>query len=229
LKIITFYADANLPDKAKRNQEGFDWRKAILMLEKSAARFGYKTLLVTDRETEFDAPWLRTGDAKHEGIMHWLLGAQAAAMLAIDEPAILVSPDTLIYSRLDFLFGSWDIALLTRQKPKPIVNSVIAFKPSYEVFKAWCDVIKEAESLPPESIEWGADIDAVVNVFKVAPLEARARNVAGVRAMMIPTTGIFQSAPKVGKVSPMPAAIWDFKGGRKARMTEYARLINADI
>jgi hypothetical protein len=231
LKIITFYADCLLPDRARNNQQGFDWRGAIRMLEKSAARFGYQTLIVTDRYTAMDAPWLRYGNALEDGLMMWLLRAQAAAMNGFDgEQAVMVSPDTLIAGKLDFLFGDWDVSLLTRRKPKPIINSVIGFRPSYALTDLWKTVVDAADCLPDESKQWGADIDAVVDVLEIQPMEDGVREIAGVKARLVPVTSRFQSIPKTAtKPFLMPDAIWDFKGARKAMMPKYARLIDAHI
>lgn len=231
MKIITFYADCLLPDRARNNQQGFDWRGAIKMLERSAARYGYQTLVVTDRYTAMDEPWLRCGNALEDGLMMWLLRAQATAMNAFGgERAVMVSPDTLIAGKLDFLFGDWDVSLLTRRKPKPIINSVIGFRPSYELTCLWKTIVDAADCLPDESKQWGADIDAVVDVLDIKPMEDAMRSIAGVNARFMPVTNLFQSIPKTAvRPSRLPAAIWDFKGARKSMMHRYARLIDAHI
>lgn len=230
MKIITFYADCDLPRKAKRNQDGFDWRRAIKMLEKSAAKFGYETLIVTDQDTEIDTPWLRWGDAKRDGVMMWLLKAQAKAIEQFSEDkAVMVSPDTLITKPLDFLFGPWDLSLLTRAKPKPIVNSVIGFRPTEQLANLWQNIVEEANALSDDSKAWGADIDAVVNVLRINPSENSGRIVNGVVVRMMPVDGIFQSVPKASDGRRINAPILDFKGPRKSLMASYAKAINAHI
>lgn len=228
LKIITFYADCYLPENAQRKQDGFDWRGAIAMLSKSGARFGYEVLAVTDQHTEIDSPWLRYGDAKKEGLMMWLLNAQAAAIAEFaGDKAVMVSPDTLITRKLDILFGEWDVTLLTRKKPKPIVNSVIAFRPSAALSDLWRDVAAAAESLPADSKLWGADIDALVGAMNIKPLENCARMVKGVRAKFLPISGVFESVSLTGNPNMLKAPLWDFKGARKSLMPQYARLLDA--
>lgn len=202
---------------------------AIAMMAKSAARFGYETLIVTDERTQIAAPWLRVGSAMDDGLMMWLLKAQAAAIKASEEPAVMVSPDTLISGRLDFLMGSWDLSILTRTKPKPIVNSVIGFRPGPAVARMWDEIVDIAAGLPDESREWGADIDAVVNRLDIRRDEDKVRVVDGVTVKLIPLHGKFKSVPREGPARMLGAPIWDFKGPRKARMVEYAGLLNAHI
>lgn len=224
MKIITFYADAELPDKPRANQEGFDWRKAIKHLERSGNRFGYQTLVVTDERTQIEAPWLRVGDAS-EGMMMWLLKAQAAAVAASKEPSVMVSPDTLLAGSISFMLGHWDMSILTRAKPKPIVNSVIGFTPSKRLNSLWSRFVESAETLSRESLEWGADIDSLVNVMGVQPLENAIRNVDGNLVRFIPLIGKFESVKFHQKPHRLSSPIWDFKGARKAMMPAYAKVL----
>lgn len=225
MKIITFYADCDLPERAKVKQQGFDWRAAIGLLKRSAARFGCQTVVVTDAQTDIPA-WLRVGNAKADGVMTWLLQAQAAAIAACEsERAVMVSPDTLIAGPLDFLFGDWDVSIMTRVKPKPIVNSVIGFRPSARLWGLWQRVVSRAAELSDESKAWGADIDALVDVLGIRANENGMRDVCGVRARMMPLAGRFASAKLGERPRPMPVPIWDFKGERKALMPGYARLL----
>lgn len=198
------------------------------MLEKSAAKFGYRTLVVTDEKTEIESPWLRAGDAKEDGLMMWLLKAQYAAICKADAPAIMVSPDTLIAKPLDFLAGH-DLTLLTRKKPKPIINSVIAFTPSDALAALWDEIVRLAENLPADSREWGADIDAVVNRLAIKPNEKSIRSVAGVNVRLLAMDGLFQSVKRERAPHRIDAPIWDFKGARKSLMPGYARLLNAHL
>lgn len=224
MRIFTYYADCDLPEKAKRNQDGFDWRGAIGLLTASASRFGYSVTVVTDTATQIDAG-LRVGNAREQGLMRWLLRAQAETIAEATGPAVMVSPDTLIAGRLDWMFGEWDVALLTREKPKPIVNSVIAFRPGGELAALWRRVEERAAGLSEASRAWGADIDAVVDVLGVKPAEDGVRVVDGVRAKMIPLRGRFQSVRVDALPTVLPAPLWDFKGARKSRMPDYARLL----
>jgi hypothetical protein len=170
---------------------------------------------------------LRVGNAKDEGLMMWLLRAQHAAIVASQEPAIMVSPDTLIARPLNFLAGHWDLALLTRRKPKPIINSVIAFKPTPAVANLWGEIVTIAADLPEHSREWGADIDAVVDRLAIQFNEDATRNVGGASVRFLPMEGKFQSVRHDRQPHHMQVPIWDFKGSRKKHMRGYARLLNA--
>lgn len=226
LKIITFYADCQLPEQPRKNQEGFDWRAAIELLRRSGARFGYETVVITDERTKRVQPWLRTGNAIDDGVMTWLLKAQRAALASFTgERAVMVSPDTLIAKPLDFLFGDWDVALLTRAKPKAIVNSVIPFRPSPRLVSLWDRVLERAAVLPEDSRAWGADIDAVVDICGIAPLEDRERKVGDVAVRFLPVEGRFESVRLKGAPARLPSPLWDFKGARKALMPAYARAL----
>lgn len=225
MRLLTYYADCVLPEKARLNQHGFDWRGAIALLTASAARFGYPVTVVTDISTPMQAPVIRVGDAKEQGLMQWLLHAQAETIARADEPSVMVSPDTLIAGRLDWMFGQWDLALLTRAKPKPIVNSVIAFIPSDELLATWRRIESRAEGLSAESLAWGADIDAVVDVLSIAPAEDGERMVDGVRVRLLPMKGRFHSVRRDALPVHSPAPIWDFKGARKSQMPGYAGLL----
>lgn len=218
MKIVTFYADCHLPEIARRKQGAFDWRQAIGWLRDSAARHGYETLVVTDTQTDIDA-WLRVGDAKASGLMLWILEAQAEAIRQADGPCVMVSPDSLVMGKLDGLFGNWELALLTRAKPKPIVNSVIAFQPKDRVHRLWLKIIENARTLPPSSREWGADIDAVVNCLNIRPHENGVRMVDLVRTKFIPMETVFTSVRDTKPTTP----IWDFKGNRKQNMHRFVR------
>jgi hypothetical protein len=229
LNIITFYADCSLPDEPRKNQDGFNWRKAVKMMAKSGERFGYRTLVVTDSATDIEGPWLRVGNARAEGLMMWLLRAQHAAICASTEPSIMVSPDTLIAKPLNFLMGFWDLALLTRRKPKPIINSVIAFKPTPAVASLWSDIVILAAGLPQHSRDWGADIDAVVDSLAIQFNEDSTRQIDGVCVRLLPMEGKFQSVRHDRQPHHMQAPLWDFKGSRKRHMRGYARLLNAHI
>lgn len=231
LTLITFYADADVPEVHRHKQEGFDWRWAIGQLERCATRFGYRVATVTDADTR-DVPgtWLRYGNARKQGLMHWLLGSQAAAIAHAHETGlgnvVLISPDTLIAKPLDFLFGSWDVCLLTRLRPKPIVNSVIAARPSPSLAGVWWGIAGQAKSLPPESQEWGADIDAVVNAFGITPMQRGTVTRGALRVHLQPVTGTFTSAPLGARAAtPLRTPLWDFKGPRKALMADYARML----
>ena len=228
LNIITFYADCKLTGLPDKNQAGFDWRKAILMLAKSGERFGYKTLVVTDSETDIENPWLRVGNAISDGLMMWILKAQYAAICKSSEPAVMVSPDTLIAKPLGFMVG-FDLMLLTRPKPKPIINSVIGFTPSDSLAVLWDEIVRVAENLPSDSLEWGADIDALVQRLQIQPNENGVRNVSGVNVRFLPVEGRFQSVKRDRAPYMLQSPIWDFKGARKSLMPGYARLIDADI
>jgi hypothetical protein len=224
MKLVTFFADCQLPDAAKAKQNGFDWRWAIKELEQCGRRFGVETLVVTDTKTDLPA-WLRTGDATARGIMLWLLDAQLEAIRTAEEPIVMVSPDTLIAGPLDFLFGMWDVCILTRPRPKPIINSVIALHPSQKVAGLWERICQRARLLPPESREWGADIDAVVDELTIKPMENGKRKVAGVDVRFMPVNGHFVSVPSGRNANRLSEPLWDFKGSRKALMPSYAALL----
>lgn len=226
MKIVTFYADCELTGKPQQKQAGFDWRNAIEQLRKSAARFGYETLVVSDTRTDIDAHW-RYGNAKERGVMNWLLYAQWCTTIETDQGGdwAMVSPDTLIGKPIAFMFGPWDLSLLTRPRPKPIVNSVIAYKGSTRMAKLWGRVYDEFKHLPPDSKEWGADIDAVVNVLSIKPSETGLRECDDVRVKFYPMKGNFRSVALDISPRSIPEPIWDFKGARKALMPAYARLL----
>ncbi len=230
MRLITFYAEANLPEAAHQKQKGFDWRWAIGALTASATRWGMHVDVVTDNHTLFASePWMRVGDAKKQGIMLWLLDAQKAAVQATKEPIVLISPDTLITAPLKFLEGPWDMAMLTRRRPKPIVNSVIYVRPGKKVSEAWERVLYRAHRLPVASREWGADIDALVHEFRVRPSENGLRELNGVKLKLIPIEGKFVSVPLGVAASPIKAPIIDFKGARKASMPNYAKLFDGPV
>jgi hypothetical protein len=225
LKIATFYADAELQGKPRANQKGFDWRQAIKHLTASAKRLGIDTVVVTDKHTEIDA-WMRVGDAKDQGVMDWLLLAQREVMRATkDGQWLLVSPDTLLHRSPAFMFGPWDLCLLTRPRPKPIVNSVIAYTGGPKPAKLWGDIYDRAQTLPQDSREWGADIDAVVDVLKIKPEESGLRTLGDTRIKFYPMKGVFRSVKHGHTPKLMTEAIWDFKGPRKSIMDGYARLL----
>lgn len=225
MNVVTFYADADLPPEPKAKQAGFDWRWAIGELSRTAKKANLPTRVVTDSKTDMPDAWLRTGNAKQDGLMLWLLDAQEAAIWNSDGPIVMTSPDTLIAGRLNMLFGNWDVCLLTRKKPKPIVNSVIAVNPSEKVGKLWNRVCAYARQLPEHSREWGADIDALVDMLSIKPLENGIREVDGIRVRFLPITSVFQSVPSATPHRRLPVPIWDFKGSRKRLMPTYARLL----
>lgn len=225
MKIVTFYADAELPPVPRAKSAGFDWRWAIGELRRTArAALAVETLVVTDRRTALaEEPWLRVGDAREEGIMLWLLGAQAAAVEHAGEPILMVSPDTLIAGPVP-MFGCWDVCLLTRGRPKPIVNSVIAVKPNPRTRLLWRRLAEEACRLPAASREWGADIDILVESLRIQPNEDGLRSIDDVRVRLLPMSPLFRSIDS-GTPYRLPQPVWDFKGSRKRRMPEYATLL----
>ena len=231
MKLITFYAECNLPDKPAAKSAGFDWLGAIDQLERSGRAFGYQTLVVTDAHTDLRGrkAWERHGDAKAQSIMLWLLDAQAWAVSEARaqgfDRIVMISPDTLVARPLDFLFGRWDVAMLTRSKPKPIVNSVISARPSPAVSRLWSLFCERARHLPPESQAWGADIDAPVDVLQIRPMENAVRGFNGVAVRFLPINGRFASVPLGAQASRINVPLWDFKGARKALMPAYARLL----
>lgn len=227
MKLVTFYAECDLPDKPAAKSAGFDWLGAIDQLERTGRAFGYETAVVTDSTTDLGPrkAWVRVGDARASGIMLWLLFAQMEALIHAHEPIVMVSPDTLIAAPLDFLFGRWDVCMLTRGKPKPIVNSVISVRPSAPVTDLWDAFRSRAEHLPPESRAWGADIDALVDVLHIRPLENTVRAHNGVAVRFLPINGRFASVPLGAPASRLRVPLWDFKGARKALLPDYARLL----
>lgn len=219
---MTLYADCMLPDFAQVKQSGFDWRQAIAWLGKSAALQGYKTKIVTDTQTDIQA-WLRVGNARESGLMRWILDAQAETIRKTDSPSVMVSPDSLVMGPLDVLFGGWDVVLLTRNKPKPIVNSVIAFQPSDRLARLWQRVSDHAKSLDARSLEWGADIDALVSYMSIQPTENGVRMIDDVLVRFMPMASVFTSVSRTGARPSAP--IWDFKGSRKSLMAQHARTL----
>jgi len=230
MRLVTFYAEANLPDAAREKQKGFNWRWAIYALAASAERWGMSLDVVTDNHTPFAAqPWLRVGNAKDEGIMMWLLEAQRAAVREAKGPVVLISPDTLITAPIKFLEGPWDMSILTRRRPKNIVNSVMWVRPGRAVNDAWDRIVRQSKQLPPASREWGADIDALVNHFRIRPAEDNLRVVAGVKVKLIPIDGKFVSVPLGAAPRPIKAPLLDFKGARKSLMQGYAKMLQEPV
>lgn len=226
MRVLTFYANARLPEKPAAKSAGFDWRQAITELERSvAAHLGAQTLLVTDCHTKTSRECIRVGDAKAEGVIMWLLDAQAAAIRAMTEPFLMISPDTLIAGPLDVLFGDWDVCLLTRARPKAIVNSVIAVHPSAALAEIWEGSARAARALPPEARAWGADLDAIISAFHIQPSENAVRDVSGSRVRLMPMETVFCSASMRLEPQRIGVPIWDFKGARKRLMPHYARLL----
>jgi hypothetical protein len=226
LKVVTFYADAKLPPRPAFKSAGFDWWRAVADLERSvAASLGASTLLFTDAHTPTTRECVRVGDAKAEGVIMWLLDAQAAAIRHMVEPFLMVSPDTLIAGPLDVLFGDWDVCLLTRERPKHIVNSVISVRPSAALASLWEGAARVARALPPDAKAWGADLDVLVSVFGIQPREDAVREVGGVRIRLMQMESVFQSAHPRTVPAPLPVPIWDFKGVRKKLMPQYADLL----
>lgn len=225
MKVATFFADCELPPEPKRKSAGFDWHRAIGELRCTVrASLGVETMVVTDERTAVEGPALRVGDARAEGVMLWLLDAQAEAIRTWTGQLLMVSPDTLIAGRLDVLFGDWDVCLLTRARPKPIVNSVIAVRANAAVAARWDAIARAARAMPADSRAWGADIDALVDAFAVRPREDGIREAGDLRVRLLPIDGVFRSA-----AAPQPQRlaepIWDFKGARKAWMPGYAALL----
>lgn len=225
MKVVTFYADAELPAGPAAKSRGFDWRWAVNELSRTArSALDAETLVVTDLDTPMWYPWVRTGDAHEDGIMLWLLDAQAAAIARADGPILMVSPDTLINGPVP-MFGDWDVCLLTRERPRPIVNSVISVMPGPAVSRLWRNMAERARNLPPKSIEWGADIDILVDVLRILPNEDAVRTISGVRVRLMPLAGLFRSIDPGAPARRLAEPIWDFKGRRKQRMPDYAALL----
>lgn len=227
MKVYTFYADAaGLPEQVRKKSEGFNWRAALGTLERSVRKsLGADMVVVTDAHTQLDYDVLRVGDARKESVILWLLDAQAMVMREAEGKCLLVSPDTLIAGPLDLLFGDrWDVCLLTRPRPKAIVNSVIAARPTRALGEMWTKLARAARALPLDAQAWGADLDAVIAAFRIQPSERGVREVDGVRARLQPIDGIFRSV-RAGRVETHPEPILDFKGGRKAILPQYAALL----
>lgn len=221
MKVVTFYAECTLPEQHRPKAAGFDWRGAIGNLKATVHRFtGLETVTVTDTRTDIEAA-LRVGDAQAEGVMLWLLDAQAAAIAEFGD-VLMVSPDTLIAGPLVSMVGPWDVCLLTRKKPKAIVNSVMMARAS--AARVWGEIAASARWLSAESREWGADIDAVLGAFHVEPSENATREVRGITLRLLPVDGVFRTVP-AGVARRIAEPIWDFKGWRKQRMPEYARFL----
>lgn len=222
MNILTFYADCSLPDFAQVKQAGFNWRQAMAWLERSAALQGYPTKVVTDTQTELEA-WLRVGNARKSGLMKWILESQTEAIRQASGPSVMVSPDSLVMGSLDALFGGWDVVLLTRKKPKPIVNSVIAFQPSDRLARLWQRMAAHSKCLDAKSLEWGADIDALVSYMNISQSENCTRMIDDVRVRFMPMEPVFTSVSRSGARANTP--IWDFKGSRKSLMAQHARAL----
>lgn len=226
MRLVTFYADAELPYKPAQKSAGFNWRQATRALAASAVKsLGVGTDIVTDAATVIQGASLRVGDANRDGVMLWLLDAQAAAIRASAGRLLMVSPDTLIAGPLDCLFGDWDVCLLTRDRPKPLINSVIAVEASPRVADWWEGRALAGRCCSPESQAWGADVDVLVDAVQIKPSEDCVRGVDGLRFRLMPAASIFRSVDMVGRAKRYRQAIWDFKGQRKARMPEYAALL----
>ena len=226
MKLATFYADCELPWKPAQKSAGFNWRQACRALALSAVKsLGVGTDIVTDAATVIQGASLRVGNAKADGVMLWLLDAQAAAIRASKGKLLMVSPDTLITGPLDCMFGDWDVCLLTRERPKALINSVIAVQASPAVAEFWECVAQAARGYSPESRAWGADVDALIDAVQIKPSEDCTREVGGLRFRLMPAAGVFKSIDLTGRPQRYPQPIWDFKGQRKSRMPEYTALL----
>ncbi len=226
MKVVTFFAECTLPWKPAQKSAGFDWRNACKALARSASKsLGVGTGVVTDIHTDVPGVIVRVGDARDEGLMLWLLDAQAAAIRASKGKLLMVSPDTLITGSLDCMFGDWDVCLLTRERPKALINSVIAVQASPAVAEFWEGMAKAARGYSPESRAWGADVDALIDAVQIKPSEDCTRTAGALRFRLMPAEAIFKSVDLVGPVRRYPQQILDFKGARKSRMPEYAALL----
>lgn len=224
MKIVTFYADAPpLPPRVQEKCKGFDWHQAIRHLAASARKhLDADTLTVTDEFTQVECPHpIRVGDARRSGLMLWLLQAQAAAIWQMHGDFLMISPDTLIAGNLDMLFGEWDVCLLTRERPTPIINSAIAVRPSAKLALFWSGIAERAKLTTGRRAEWGVDVDAVVEAFDVKPSENTIREVNGLKVRLLPIAGVFESVRDRKPRTP----IWDFKGFRKKLMPQYAAML----
>lgn len=226
MRVVTFYAEAKLPPRPAEKSSGFNWWRAVADLERSvAANIGASTLLFTDRRTPSARDCVRVGDAQSEGVILWLLDAQAVAVREMTESFLMISPDTLIAGPLDMLFGNWDVCLLTRTSPKFIVNSVIAVRPGAAVASLWERAARDARTMPADDRAWGADLDVLVSAFGIQPEENSVREVEGVCVRLMPMRTVFQSVSFRGQPTRLPLPIWDFKGARKRLMPKYAEIL----
>jgi hypothetical protein len=220
LKVVTFYADVDLPEKVKHKSLNFDWWNAIAQM---VSTLPYPFSIISDHNTAAKLPVHRFSNAKEHGLMLWLLDAQAEAIRISDEDILMVSPDTLFNGVPHAMIGDWDLCLLTRKSPKPIVNSVI-----YAKQNAYCFFRKislQARLLTDDSKEWGADIDAIVNALNIQPNEDCIREFDGIKVRLLPIDGVFKSVDCWNPAVRLQEPVLDFKGQRKSRMTEYFNLL----
>ena len=231
VRVVTQYVrpqSVRMADAEAAVRRDFDWPAAVGRLGRSARRaMACGTLVLTDPATPLAGPALRV-PVRDGFLMLWLLDSVLAYLEspAFDRDTVLVSPDSLVLGDLRPWLGGYDVGLLTRDRPKPILNSVMGFPlagraGAVRLFRRACD---HASGLDEAALLWGADIDAVVAVTGVRPGEAGTRDVGGSRVRFLPAAGVLRSIRPADLAGPRPAEpVADFKGRRKRWMAGACR------
>ena len=119
-----------------RHQGSQEYLDLITIAQESAARFGYRSVLVGDNiPYELANDHIGSKTANDEPLlMNWILAAQLAFIESplFDQPSVIFSPDALVIKPLEPIFEQdFDVAFTDRDNRRwPINNGVIFLHPA---------------------------------------------------------------------------------------------------
>lgn len=212
----------------------FDWIDAIRMMRHSAELACHCPVhVITDVDTDLPVPTLKY-HTTHRRLMLWYIEVAIRYMESpdFDRDTVMVDSDQLIYRNLAPWFTPGvDLGVLIRPTPKhtvmgqPVLNGVqfLAVKGRDRLLAFYRQMLDLAQTLPEESLVWGADTEALRLMLE--PLELGLHDRAGARVHMIDFSSVLEamSTQQIQWLSegrmPRPSrSVLDFRFKRKPLM-----------
>lgn len=212
----------------------FDWIDAIRMMRHSAELAGQCPVhVITDVDTDLPVPTLKY-HTTHRRLMLWYVEVVLRYLESadFDRDTVMLDSDQLVYGNLAPWFTPGvDLGVLIRPTPKhtvmgqPVLNGVqfLAVKGRDCLVDFYRRMLDLAQTLPEDSLVWGADTEALRLMLE--PLSLGLHERAGARVHMIDFSSVLEAMNtqqiqwlREGRM-PRPArAVLDFRYRRKEFM-----------
>lgn len=236
IRIVAPFRPFAPESQLHRELDGFDWSAAIRMLAHSAQLACHCPVSVlTDVDTDVPIQAYKYA-TRQRRLMLWTLDVAACYLESddFDRDTVMVDVDQLIYRDLAPWFTrDVDLVVLIRPTEKhqaaslgqPLLNGVQwwAVRGRERLAAFYRSALARAQTLPDETIQWGADTEAVRLLLE--PLEVGIHDRAGLRVRMLNADDVLEALTEQQiawlRQDRMPwprRAVLDFRWKRKPYM-----------
>lgn len=228
MKLVSPFRPFVPESPAHRKLGPFDWVGALEMLFSSAQLTnGCQTYAITDVDTDLPVSAYHY-ETTERRLMLWILDVSRCYLESkdFDQDTVMVSPDMLVFQDLRPWFTA-DLGVLVRSAlkypGKPLLNGVQFWRHAGQdrLVAFYRKALAIAQTLPENSLRWGADTVPLVRLL--SPIELGISQRAGLTVSCIDREEVLDSINvgdlEPGHAPPRPVfAVSDFKGPQRKKL-----------